>query len=110
MSHLFRLFVAAVLVAFGILVIAVGLARHDSELAAPFHLLALLVFVVLYVVPSALALYRNCRATRWIVALNILLGWTLFGWAIALGWAASGKLAVVHPTLPSPPGPALQGR
>ncbi|MGA8085748.1 MAG: superinfection immunity protein [Terracidiphilus sp.] len=109
MSHLFRLFAAAGLAAFAVLVIVVGLARHNADLLAPFNFFALIVFMVLYIVPTALALYRNCRATAWIAALNILLGWTLFGWAIALGWAASGKVAEVHPTLPSPPGPALQG-
>lgn len=110
MSHLVRLFVAAGLAAFGILVIAVGLARHNADLLAPFHLFAFLALVGLYVVPSALAVYRNCVAVAWIIALNILLGWTFIGWVVALGWAASGKVAVVHSTLPPPAGPALQGR
>jgi hypothetical protein len=110
MSHLFRLFVAAGLVAFGILVIAIGMARHTADLLAPLHLFLFLALVALYVVPSALAVYRNCTAVAWIIALNILLGWTFLGWFLALGWAASGKVAVVNHTLPSPPGPALQGR
>jgi hypothetical protein len=107
MSHLFRLLVAAGLVAFGILVIAVGMARHSADLLAPFHLFAFVALVVLYIAPSALAVHRNCAAVAWIIALNILFGWTFFGWFIALGWAASGKVAMAHPTLPSPP--ALQG-
>lgn len=109
MSHLIRLFLAAGLAACCILVLAVGLAGHTANLLAPFHLFLFLGMVALYFVPSALALYRNCTATAWIIALNILLGWTFVGWFVSLGWAASGKVAVVHPTLPSPPGPALQG-
>lgn len=109
MSHLFRLLAAAGLVAFAALMILVGLARHDADLLAPFSFIAFIVLMVLYIAPTALALYRNCRATAWIAALNILLGWTVFGWAIAMGWAASGTVSAAHPTLPSPPGPVLHG-
>jgi hypothetical protein len=40
-------------------------------------------------------------ATVWIAALNILLGWTLFGWVIALGWAASGKVRRLQLSTPT---------
>ena len=110
MSRQFWLFVTAILAASGILAIAVGMAKNSAALLAPFNLILFLLLLALYCVPSALAVYRNCSATVWIIALNILLGWTFFGWAIALGWAAGGKVAVAHQTLPSPPGPALQGR
>ena len=103
MSHLIRLFIAAGIVACGILAIALGLARHSADLLAPFHLFVFLVLVALYLVPTGLALYRNCTATAWIAALNILLGWTLFGWVIALGWAASGKAGVLPPSTPGRP-------
>ena len=96
MSHLFRLLTAAGLLASVFLVIAVGLARHNADLAAPFHLFGFIILLVLYLVPTALALYRNCKATAWIAALNILLGWTLFGWAIAMGWSATGKVSAAN--------------
>jgi hypothetical protein len=98
-----RLVVAAVLVAIAVLGIAIGLARNTPALAAPAHLLLFLAVVGLYLLPSGLALHRNCAATGWIVALNILLGWTLFGWVVALGWAVSGKPAVVTATPPVRP-------
>lgn len=114
MSNLLRLFIAAGLFAAVIIVIAIGLATHTASLMAPFNLLVFFILMVLYVAPTALALYRNCSATFWIATLNILLGWTLFGWAIALGWAATGKRSMNLPTIPSPPpapsGPAFQGR
>ena len=101
MSQPFRLCMAAALVAFVTLAFAVGLAKHSPDLLAPipFHPLVFTVLVALYVVPSVLALYRNCTATVWIVALNILLGWTLYGWVIALGWAASGRVRMLSQSI-----------
>jgi hypothetical protein len=97
MGSLIRLFVAAALVAVAIIVVAVGLATNDAALAAPAHLIVFIGLVALYLLPTGIALYRGCSAKGWITALNILLGWTLFGWFIALGWAAGGKVRpVVH--------------
>lgn len=103
MGQPFRLFMAAALVAFVILAFTIGLAKHSSDLLAPFPFnpLVFLVLMVFYVVPTALALFRNCTATVWIAALNILLGWTLFGWVIALGWAASGKVRRLQLSTPT---------
>ena len=97
MRTLLRLFAAAGLVAFAVLAVAIGLARNTAAMAAPAHLLLVLVIVALYLAPSGLALHRNCAAAWWIVLLDVLLGWTLFGWVIALGWAASGKPAMARP-------------
>ena len=97
MSSLLRLIVGAGLVALAVLAIAIGLARNTAAVAGPAHLILFLALVGLYLVPSGLAVHRNCMATGWIVALNIALGWTLFGWVIALGWAASGKPAMARP-------------
>jgi len=103
MNTLLRLFVGAGLAAVAILAIAIGLARNTAALAAPAHLLLFLLLVALYLVPSGLALHRNCVSTRWIITLNVLLGWTLFGWVAALGWAASGKAAAFPPAPPVRP-------
>ena len=103
MKDLLRLFVATALVAFAILAVAVGLARNTAALLAPVHLILFVVLVALYLLPSGLALYRDCKATGWIAALNILLGWTLFGWVVALGWASGGKTRTVPPALSQPP-------
>jgi hypothetical protein len=103
MSNQFRLFVAAGLVACAILGIAVGLASNAAALAAPAHLILFIAAIGFYLLPTALALHRNCKATGWILALNVLLGWTLFGWVIALGWAASGKTWTTPRSTPPPP-------
>lgn len=90
MSHLLRLSIVGGLAALAVLIIAVGLARNDAALLAPVNLFLFVMAIALYLLPTGLALYRDCRAAGWIAAINVLLGWTLFGWAAALGWAASG--------------------
>lgn len=40
-------------------------------------------FVIVYVAPAALALYRDTRHAMLIAAFNVLLGWTIVGWAAA---------------------------
>src|SRR5579883_2772009 len=86
MRDMLRLFVATALVAFAILAVAVGLARNTAALLAPVHLILFILVVSLYLLPSGLALYRNCKAIAWIAGLNIL-----------LGWAASGKMRTAPP-------------
>jgi hypothetical protein len=49
-------------------------------------LLALVLGV--YLLPSALALARRHRNRDAVIALNVLAGWTIVGWVIALVWAA----------------------
>jgi hypothetical protein len=103
MNTLLRLVAGAGLMALAFLALAIGLARNTSAIAGPAYPILFLFVVALYLVPGGLALHRNCAAAWWIVALNILAGWTLFGWVIALGWAAAGKVAV-----PPPPPPVRQ--
>lgn len=43
--------------------------------------------IVIYFVPTAIATYRRHPYSRRIRILNIALGWTFLGWALALGWA-----------------------
>ena len=47
--------------------------------------------LVFYLLPSRLAVYKRARHTPWIVAMNVFTGWTLFGWVVALGWAAGDE-------------------
>ena len=107
MNHLLRLIVVGGLVAFGVLIMAVGLARNDVDLLAPLDLFLFLIALAIYFLPTGLAVYRNCRATPWIVAVNVLLGWTLFGWFVAIGWAASGKVQPLPATALTSPGHPL---
>ncbi len=49
--------------------------------------LFLLFGVVLYVLPSIVAFSRHHTQRDAILVLNILAGWTLFGWVAAFVWA-----------------------
>lgn len=91
MGSMLRLLIGALLVLSALLAIAIGLARHTPALTGPAHLILLILALLVYVLPSAIALHRNCSAIVWIIGLNILLGWTVLGWVLALGWAAGSK-------------------
>lgn len=58
-------------------------------------LLAVVVLVALYFVPTIFALRRKHRSTGGIVALNLLAGWSFIGWLIALVWSLSSAQQVV---------------
>jgi hypothetical protein len=45
------------------------------------------IFLVVYFLPAIIARSKNKRNTVDILALNLLLGWTLLGWLLALVWA-----------------------
>jgi len=50
-------------------------------------LVLLFLALLLYFIPAAVANGRGHRNSAAIMALNILLGWTILGWIIALIWA-----------------------
>jgi lysylphosphatidylglycerol synthetase-like protein (DUF2156 family) len=110
MNNLFRLIVVGGVVVLAVLGIAVGMARNTAHLMAPINLLFFLVLVGLYLLPTGLALYRDCKAIVWITMVNVFLGWTMFGWVVAIGWAAAGKADTRTPTITAPPNPVLHGR
>ena len=95
------------MITFAVLVIAVGLARHDAALLGPVNLILFVIGMAFYLLPTMLALYRDSRATVWIALVNVLLGWTVFGWVIAMGWAAGGKSRTLPSPIAAPPREAL---
>ena len=97
MEHLLRLFLVCGLVASAILIVAVGLARHDAYLVAPAHLIVSMIGLALYLLPAALAWHRNCEATVWITLVDVLLGWTVLGWVVSIWWAVKGKVRTLPP-------------
>ena len=109
MNYLLRLLVVGGLIVSAFLIIGVGLARHDADLLAPVHLILFVAGVAIYLLPTALALYRNCKATPWIAVVNVLLGWTVFGWFVSIGWAAGGKIRTQPATITAPPSQPLPG-
>lgn len=91
MKPLMQLIVACALILAAFLLIAPDMAKDTAALNGPMHLVMFLLILVVYIVPTAIAVYRDCTATVWIALLNVLLGWTILGWAGALGWAIAGR-------------------
>jgi hypothetical protein len=52
---------------------------------------ALIVVAGIYLAPTILAVLRGHLSRFAIFLLNILLGWTLLGWIVALVWAATSN-------------------
>jgi Superinfection immunity protein len=103
MNSLLRLLVIAGLAACVIVIVALGLERHNADLLAPLNLVLFVALALVYLLPTGLAMYRDCKSTAWVAAVNILLGWTIFGWFVAMGWAASGKIREPVPAIGAPP-------
>jgi hypothetical protein len=57
-----------------------------------------LVVVAFYLLPALVASYRKHPNTNAITVLNLLLGWSLFGWVVALVWACSAFSADASPS------------
>ena len=102
MTHQFRLFVVAGLSLAALLIILMGLARQDANLMAPLNLLLFLLAIMVYLLPTILAFFRDCESATWIAVLNVFLGWTVLGWFIAIGWAAGGRVKPMAPRHPLP--------
>jgi hypothetical protein len=51
--------------------------------------------LVLYFLPSIIALIRSKRDTLAIFLLNLFLGWSVIGWFVALIWAAKHDVPAV---------------
>ena len=50
-------------------------------------LFLIVMMLLLYPLPSIIAVVRRKRNRAAIIALNLLLGWSLLGWVVALVWA-----------------------
>ena len=60
----------------------------------------LLIVLPLYFLPTIIAAARRCRTTGWVFLIDLLLGWTLIGWVVALVIAVASRRGG---TLPPPP-------
>ena len=58
--------------------------EFNSEIGT---ILAAILLCAVYVVPSVIAVGRRHHQTLTILVLNVLFGWTVFGWIVAIVWA-----------------------
>lgn len=56
----------------------------------------LLCMVCLYALPVRVAQRRNAKRKIAIAMLNLLLGWTLIGWLVALVWACNAEAGSIN--------------
>jgi hypothetical protein len=65
-------------------------------------IVTLVVLAVIYFIPYGLAHSRKHPSRTGIGLLNLLLGWSIIGWLVALIWAASGRPGTSEPIGPTP--------
>jgi hypothetical protein len=53
--------------------------------------LLLVGLAALYFAPAIIAARRECRSDAAIFVFNLVFGWTVFRWLIALAWALDGR-------------------
>ena len=61
----------------------------------------MLVLMFLYLVPTLIAAARHTQNRIAIFNLNLLLGWTLIGWVVALFWSLSRDAAIATSSVPA---------
>ena len=64
-----------------------------------FSAFVIISFLISYVIPSIIALFRAKSHTFAIILLNLFFGWTFIGWVVALVWAATKDLAPIQKPL-----------
>lgn len=85
----------------------------ESATHSPVTAGSVAVFLVIYLLPSIIAFVRRVPTRISAVVVNLLLGWTLIGWVIALAMASRSEptssvvtnTIVITPT--APPNPPL---
>ncbi|MGJ9385588.1 superinfection immunity protein [Salipaludibacillus sp. CF4.18] len=65
---------------------------------SPIIIVAVCFFIGVYLIPSIIALRTEHKNSKSIIALNILLGWTFWGWLAIFVWSLFGKDTKVSST------------
>jgi hypothetical protein len=84
-SHLYAGFVFVVFFRFSYVIFMT--AFHSDPAGIIFGWLFLLLLFVLYALPSVIAFARDHNFSKEIAVLNLLFGWSVIGWVVALVWA-----------------------
>ena len=48
-------------------------------------------FLVMYFIPTIIAVLRRAKGDCGVLVINLFLGWTMIGWVVALAWAVSSE-------------------
>ena len=63
-------------------------------------IITVLIAAALYFTPAIVAFSRRVPNTGSVVVIDVLLGWTVIGWVVALALACRSKPAAVQPVMP----------
>lgn len=85
---------AVVLIASFFLFIIIGTVTGGSTGAGVGVLFA--IFLIPYLLPAIIAYSRRHPSCHAILALNILLGWTLIGWVVSIVWSLKSHRANIQ--------------
>ncbi len=72
------------------------------------HISLFLLFWALYFIPAIVAYRRGHAQLPLIIAINLLLGWTVLGWILTLVWSLTGEEAPKPPTIQQTSGPVVR--
>ena len=56
------------------------------------HLIALAIFLAIYLLPTIIAINRRSKNFIWVCVLDVVLGWSGIGWIAALIWALADPM------------------
>lgn len=74
-----------------------GNKRRRSQVRQADYNVAILCSVIFYFVPAIVAGLRDHRSVWAIFVLDLLLGWTVLGWIVALVWSFTGNVEKAQP-------------
>jgi hypothetical protein len=84
-----------------------------GDFLQPWHLIILLVvgtpLLAINFLPTIIAGVRKVRNFGWILTINLLLGWTVIGWVVALIWAFRDEPKDGMAYMPPPSSPPYNG-
>jgi len=60
--------------------------QHQTNNGASMEIL----FIAVYLTPALIAFWRDVPNYYSILIVNLVIGWTIIGWFVTLGWAFSG--------------------
>lgn len=60
-------------------------------------MIRIIVLALLYLTPTVIAFYRQHHNLAPIVVVNLLTGWTVIGWVVALVWSLTSPVILKRP-------------
>ena len=66
-----------------------------SNLVIALYFIGFIISLIIYFVPTVIAIHRGHRNKVAIINLNIFVGWSFIGWAVALVWSFTSNIVEI---------------